>query len=172
MRVLLSILVVFIAIILSYYSKMSVSAARAKNLTANVTSKRAVRDYSSLDYSNWLCSRKLMFELMQQVVIGGTAGIGKGIALRLAESNCSVTIVGRNAEAGESIVAEMKKKSPQQEFAFIKSDSSLLGNARPFAELYRNASAGKPLDFVVATAGIATMQVQSQSFFGIETIQR
>lgn len=43
------------------------------------------------------------------VVVGGTSGIGHGVALRLARAGCSVTIVGRK-ERG--IVEEMKAISP------------------------------------------------------------
>jgi hypothetical protein len=46
----------------------------------------------------------------------------------------SVTIVGRNREAGDAVVASMRALAPQQEFAFVQSDSALLRNARPFAE--------------------------------------
>ena len=40
------------------------------------------------------------------LVVGGTTGIGFGIAQRLAQSNANVIIVGRNAEKGEQIVKE------------------------------------------------------------------
>lgn len=41
------------------------------------------------------------------VVVGGTSGIGHGIALRLAKAGCSVTIVGRSASRGVAIVESM-----------------------------------------------------------------
>ena len=47
------------------------------------------------------------------VVVGGTSGIGHGIALRLAEAGFSVTIVGRNAQQGQAIVGEMDQLSKQ-----------------------------------------------------------
>ncbi len=41
------------------------------------------------------------------VVVGGTSGIGEGIAVRLAQARASVMIVGRNAEQGAAVVARM-----------------------------------------------------------------
>jgi NAD(P)-dependent dehydrogenase (short-subunit alcohol dehydrogenase family) len=40
------------------------------------------------------------------VVIGGTSGIGKAIALRFAAEGHAVIVVGRNAERGEAIAAD------------------------------------------------------------------
>ncbi len=54
----------------------------------------------------------MIFQLSKHhaVVVGGTSGIGHGIALRLAEANASVTIVGRDATRGSAIVEDMKKR--------------------------------------------------------------
>ncbi|MBM4763783.1 SDR family NAD(P)-dependent oxidoreductase [Bacillus sp. B15-48] len=43
------------------------------------------------------------------LVTGGTNGIGKATALKLAESGADVVIVGRNQEAGNQIVSEIKQ---------------------------------------------------------------
>ncbi len=64
-------------------SPMSFSETVAKNLANAVAGRRAV-------------------------VVGGTAGIGKGIALRLSQAAIDVTIVGRNKAAGAEIVAAMQ----------------------------------------------------------------
>ena len=47
----------------------------------------------------------------QAVVVGGTSGIGQGLALRLAQAGCSVTIVGRSAKRGAEIVQELEARS-------------------------------------------------------------
>jgi len=39
------------------------------------------------------------------VVVGGTAGIGAGIAKRLARADASVIVVGRSKQRGDEIVA-------------------------------------------------------------------
>eukprot|EP00981_Chlorochromonas_danica_P001314 scaffold281_cov282-Ochromonas_danica.AAC.14 len=41
------------------------------------------------------------------IVIGGTSGIGEGIARRLAKAQVSITIVGRDADRGQAIVKEL-----------------------------------------------------------------
>lgn len=45
------------------------------------------------------------------VVVGGTSGIGKGIALRLAKAGASVTIVGRSQERAADIIKQMQQFS-------------------------------------------------------------
>jgi len=66
------------------------------------------------------------------VVVGGTSGIGRGIALRLAKANVSVIVVGRNAENGNEVVKEMKSNAPNAEvpFSFFKCDVQELRNVR------------------------------------------
>jgi NADPH:quinone reductase-like Zn-dependent oxidoreductase len=69
------------------------------------------------------------------VVVGGTNGIGRGIALRLAQAGGSVTVVGRSKESGESVVAEMRTRHPAGEHAFVQMDASLLRNAAEFGKM-------------------------------------
>ena len=44
------------------------------------------------------------------VVVGGTSGIGKGLALRLAKAGASVTIVGRSQERAANIIQQMQQQ--------------------------------------------------------------
>ena len=44
----------------------------------------------------------------EAVVVGGTSGIGRAIAERLAQAGCSVTIIGRSKKRGASIVNTMR----------------------------------------------------------------
>ena len=57
-------------------------------------------------------SEGVSFAGKRALVVGGTAGIGHGIALRLAKAGCAVTIVGRSEERGNAIIDEMTKVSP------------------------------------------------------------
>ena len=73
------------------------------------------------------------------VIVGGTSGIGKGIAMRLAEARVSVTIVGRNKQAGAEVVESMKALAAsaasaagddakqQPEFDFVECVSTAAG---------------------------------------------
>jgi NAD(P)-dependent dehydrogenase (short-subunit alcohol dehydrogenase family) len=76
--------------------------------------------------------------------------IGKGVALRLAQSDVSVTILGRNQARGDEVVAEMKAKG-KGEYAFVQCDASLLSNAASFAADY--AKSHDKLDYLVMTQG-------------------
>ena len=46
------------------------------------------------------------------VVVGGTAGLGRGLALRLAKAGCSVTIVGRNEDRANEVISKMASVTP------------------------------------------------------------
>ena len=48
----------------------------------------------------------------EALVVGGTSGIGMGIALRLAEAGAAVTIVGRDPDRAAAIVEQMKSAAP------------------------------------------------------------
>jgi NADPH:quinone reductase-like Zn-dependent oxidoreductase len=48
----------------------------------------------------------------EAIVVGGTSGIGMGIALRLAEAGAAVTIVGRDRTRAAQIVEQMNSAAP------------------------------------------------------------
>lgn len=58
------------------------------------------------------------------VVTGGNAGIGKAIALKLAEEGAKVAILGTKAETGAAAVEEIKQKSPASDVRFFQVDIS------------------------------------------------
>lgn len=45
------------------------------------------------------------------IVTGGTAGIGRAIALKFAEQGAKVAVIGTNAERGQEVVKEIEKHS-------------------------------------------------------------
>ena len=47
------------------------------------------------------------------VVSGGTSGIGEGLALRLASLGASVHILGRSAERGAEVLAQLRALNPE-----------------------------------------------------------
>lgn len=97
----------------------------------------------------------------QAVVFGGTSGIGQGIALRLAQGQASVAIVGRNAERGRELVKEMKALAPNGDHEFISCDASLLSSIAGFATGFlRNH---RRLDYLVISSGIATIQGRTET---------
>lgn len=128
-------LVVLVPIALSFISSMftnrALEAIRARNNAISLLGRRAV-------------------------VVGGTTGIGRGIALRLARANATVTVVGRNAAAGEQLVQEMNGVSSVQH-EFISCDAMLLKNTETFASTYAERHP-EGLDYLIFTQGIATIQ--------------
>lgn len=112
------------------------------------------------------------------LVVGGTNGIGMGIALRLAKAQASVTIVGRNEQRGQEVLEQMKRQSASDDkaneslgdsppqFSFIKCDASLVKNIKAFSEDYK--SNNDILDILVLTQGIASMQGYTPTSEGIE----
>lgn len=127
--------------------------------------------FSSRSCSNRLvvartASREAWLHGRQAIVVGGTSGIGHGLALRLAQAGCSVTVVGRSSERGVQVVSEMhaaakansisRNTASQPEFSFKPLDCFSLPACVSFANSYKIA--GHPLDLLVLTQGMATLQ--------------
>jgi NAD(P)-dependent dehydrogenase (short-subunit alcohol dehydrogenase family) len=82
------------------------------------------------------------------LVTGGTGGIGRAIAVELARRGHRVIIVGRDAEAGQAVLATLR----QGGHTFLRGDLSLLGDtARVAGEV---AGRADRLDAVVLCAGV------------------
>jgi len=89
-----------------------------------------------------------MTALRHALVTGGGSGIGRAVALSLAESGIAVTICGRNATPLEAVAAG--NPNIHVHVADVTDETSV-------AALYRAAeSARGPFDIVVANAGIAS----------------
>ena len=113
------------------------------------------------------------------VVVGGTSGIGRGAALRLARSGYGVVIVGRDAARGGEVVRELEAESPasakRPRHAFVPCDASLLSNAYACAPAVlaaakeaAGADAGPALDVLVLSQGIATLQGLTPTQEGVD----
>lgn len=90
------------------------------------------------------------------IVVGGTSGIGHGIALRLAQAGANVTIVGRS-ERG--IVDEMKSASPegsQSNHKFVPVNAFLLSSVRH--AVANIVASHERVDYLVQSQGMATIQ--------------
>ena len=100
------------------------------------------------------------------VVVGGTAGIGSGIALRLARADASVVIVGRSKKRGDEMVAQLSTLSKTAKHSFVPCNATLLKSATQFSESF--AKQHSHLDFLVLTQGIATMQGRTETAEGLD----
>jgi NAD(P)-dependent dehydrogenase (short-subunit alcohol dehydrogenase family) len=111
------------------------------------------------------------------VVVGGTSGIGEGIALRLAKANVSVTVVGRSKERGEEVVKRMTSitastptSSPNERSGhqFIQCDSFLMKNIQATCEELHAKTHAASLNYLVLTQGMATTQGRTETQEGID----
>eukprot|EP00906_Rhabdomonas_costata_P023365 RCo033629 len=100
------------------------------------------------------------------VVVGGTSGLGQGIAERLARADCSVVVVGRSAQRGQEVVQRISALSPTARHSFVRCDAALLANVAEFARGFRKE--GRTLDFLVLTQGIATIQGRTETSEGLD----
>jgi NAD(P)-dependent dehydrogenase (short-subunit alcohol dehydrogenase family) len=56
---------------------------------------------------------------MTALITGGTSGIGRAVANKLAQLGIHVVVVGRNEERGEKAVAEIRASGGQTGLHFI-----------------------------------------------------
>lgn len=92
-----------------------------------------------------------MSELGHVLVMGGTSGIGRAAALRLAASGARVSVVGRSRERGAQV--EQAARDHGGELRFFAADLSLPGAAADVLD--RSVSAFGPLEAAVnAAAGV------------------
>lgn len=85
------------------------------------------------------------------VITGGTDGIGKAAATRLAKLGARLLLIGRNPDKGEAAVAEIKRISDNDAVTYTQADLSVLKNVRRIAEPIRETF--DKLDVLVHCAG-------------------
>jgi NAD(P)-dependent dehydrogenase (short-subunit alcohol dehydrogenase family) len=86
------------------------------------------------------------------LVTGGTAGIGKATATKLAASGATVVVVGSTRERGQQAVEAIAAAAGTDDVEFLQADLSLLSEVRGVAERVRETW-GR-LDVLVLSAGI------------------
>lgn len=101
----------------------------------------------------------------QVVVTGGTDGIGKVTARELARLGATVTIIGRNAAKGDSVVRELRGLCKSEDIHFIQADLSLRKGVNQVAAQLKERM--KQLDVLVNNAG-AMFQKRGVTADGIE----
>jgi NAD(P)-dependent dehydrogenase (short-subunit alcohol dehydrogenase family) len=86
------------------------------------------------------------------LVTGSTDGIGRHVALKLAAGGARVLVHGRNRERGESLLAEIRKRSGDA--IFYPADLASLAEVRELAAAVRQDH--RRLDALVNNAGIGS----------------
>ena len=109
-------------------------------------------------------SAQVVLTNKRAVVVGGTSGIGEGIAMRLAKAQASVTIVGRNAR-GHEIVQKLGQLGGTGH-EFLQCDASSMKNISTFcSELKQKYPV---IDFLVQTQGMASVAGRTETPEGID----
>ena len=85
------------------------------------------------------------------LITGGTSGIGRAVANKLARLGIHVLVVGRNAQRGEKTVAEIRAEGGEADF--ISSDLRDASNAREVARRAVELGNGH-VDILINNAGI------------------
>ncbi|WP_068468469.1 3-oxoacyl-ACP reductase FabG [Candidatus Protochlamydia phocaeensis] len=91
------------------------------------------------------------------VVTGGNAGIGKAIALKLAELGAKVAIFGTNAETGAAVLAEIQALSTGKEARFYQVDVAKTSAVEE--AIKRVTEEMGAIDILVNNAGITADQL-------------
>jgi NAD(P)-dependent dehydrogenase (short-subunit alcohol dehydrogenase family) len=87
------------------------------------------------------------------LVTGSTDGLGKAVALKLADLGATVLIHGRNEERGNALVGAIKKSSPGCAM-FYRADFSSLAEVRELAAAVQKDH--KRIHLLINNAGIGT----------------
>ena len=85
------------------------------------------------------------------LITGGTSGIGRATANKLAQLGVHVVVVGRNADRGEKTISEIRKAGGQADF--IPSDLRDASSARAVARKALEVTNGQ-VDILVNNAGV------------------
>ncbi|OQR80921.1 FabG domain-containing protein [Thraustotheca clavata] len=102
------------------------------------------------------------FPGLKAMVVGGTSGIGESIAMRLAQAQFDVIIVGRNENRGNAVVQAMQAKNPNGKYTFLPLDAQYIKNIQGLANKFTQ------LDRLVLTQGIATIQGRTETSEGLD----
>ncbi|KAG2171726.1 hypothetical protein INT43_008106 [Umbelopsis isabellina] len=103
------------------------------------------------------------------VLVGGTAGIGKGIALKLAaySPNPVITICGRNEKTAQETIQELKKINDKGTYDFERCDMTLLNESRDLAK--RITAKYTKINLLVITSGFLSFDPYVETEDGMDS---
>eukprot|EP01114_Cavostelium_apophysatum_P004749 TRINITY_DN15100_c0_g1_i1.p1 TRINITY_DN15100_c0_g1~~TRINITY_DN15100_c0_g1_i1.p1 ORF type:complete len:302 (-),score=64.87 TRINITY_DN15100_c0_g1_i1:169-1074(-) len=120
-----------------------------------------------MSYSAWKAANSAQNLVGKNVlVIGGTQGIGAGIATRFSQIGASVYIAGRNEAAANQLLEELQKNriGDQSEFKFFRVDASSIQDMDRFTKEVKNYFESRGgLHYLVQTQGILNSPFHSRT---------
>ncbi|KAJ8473383.1 hypothetical protein ONZ45_g16324 [Pleurotus djamor] len=102
------------------------------------------------------------------VIVGGTAGIGAALAVKVAQYSTSPTVhlVGRSKSSADGVISQMKEVNPKGDYHFHECDVSLLSNSRNLAT---SLSGSLPkVNLLIVSQGILSMQGRTETSEGLD----
>ncbi|KAJ3105745.1 hypothetical protein HDU97_007565 [Phlyctochytrium planicorne] len=108
----------------------------------------------------------------RSLVVGGTSGIGLGIARRLYLQGSHVTVVGRSKDSGENAVKTIQDEAEKEgakgvgKVDYDVVDMTLLKEARAFGE--RLSQKEQRLDHLIVSSGIMRVQGRVETVEGMD----
>lgn len=100
------------------------------------------------------------------VVTGGSDGIGRRIATRLAAAGADVVLPVRNAAKGDAAVASIRKVAPDARIRTAPLDLASLDSVAAFGEAMRGQ--GEPIHLLINNAGVMTPPNRQTTADGFE----
>eukprot|EP01124_Arcella_intermedia_P015657 TRINITY_DN2220_c0_g1_i1.p1 TRINITY_DN2220_c0_g1~~TRINITY_DN2220_c0_g1_i1.p1 ORF type:complete len:293 (+),score=45.17 TRINITY_DN2220_c0_g1_i1:40-918(+) len=100
------------------------------------------------------------------LIIGGTSGIGEGIAYNLASKKANVIIAGRNAEAGNRIVAKLQEINESGQYQFKSVDFTSIKDTRRFTSEIKTSL--DRLHYLILTAGMFRLGGRQETPEGLD----
>jgi NAD(P)-dependent dehydrogenase (short-subunit alcohol dehydrogenase family) len=85
------------------------------------------------------------------LITGATSGIGKATAIKLAEMNASIILLGRNITKGKITIEQIKRKTKNEKLIFYEVDLSLMQEVKKVSEEIK--SDYNHIDILVNNAG-------------------
>jgi NAD(P)-dependent dehydrogenase (short-subunit alcohol dehydrogenase family) len=85
--------------------------------------------------------------------VGATSGIGRAVAVRLAELQANVTVVGRNPSAGPEILSELTKANPSGTHSYVTVDASSMKSIKNGCDAFIKSNQDRPLHYLVMSQG-------------------
>jgi NAD(P)-dependent dehydrogenase (short-subunit alcohol dehydrogenase family) len=104
------------------------------------------------------------------VFVGGTSGIGQGLAEAFAnqtKGNANIFIVGRNKAAAEAVIAKFPKPSdPSARHEFVSCDATLMKNIRAASKELLTKS--PTINYLVMSPGFLSTNGRTETVEGID----
>jgi len=100
------------------------------------------------------------------LVTGATDGLGKLVALKLAEGGARVLLHGRDQAKGEKVLAEVQAATGNPNLEFYRADLAVLSDVRDLAQAV--TAKHSRLDVLINNAGVLGRETRQMTGDGME----